>query len=58
MRRLFLRSALCGLLAPAALAGQATADQARLMFTVGFGQTSGGGTLWSVGSQPDRKSVV
>lgn len=52
MRRLFLRSALFGLLAPTALAGQATADQARLMFTVGLGQTSGGGTLWSVGRQP------
>ncbi len=34
------------------LAGQATADQARLMFTVGLGMNSGGGTLWSVGNQP------
>jgi hypothetical protein len=29
-----------------------TADQARLMFSLGIGQTSGGGTLWSVGRQP------
>lgn len=34
------------------LAGQATADQARLLFTVGLGMNSGGGTLWSVGNQP------
>jgi hypothetical protein len=31
---------------------QRTADQARLVFTVGFGQNSGGGTLWSIGNQP------
>ncbi|MBK7350958.1 MAG: hypothetical protein IPI38_18640 [Gemmatimonadetes bacterium] len=36
----------------AGLQAQATADQARLMFTLGFGQTSGGGTLWRVGRQP------
>lgn len=29
-----------------------TADQARLMFTLGFGQTAKTNTLWSVGSQP------
>src|SRR5512147_963924 len=29
-----------------------TADQARLVFSVGVGQSSGGGTLWSVGKQP------
>ncbi len=29
-----------------------TADQARLVFSVGVGQSSGGGTLWSVGRQP------
>lgn len=43
---------LLGLAAPAALAGQATSDQARLVFSVGLGQTSGGGTLWTVGKQP------
>lgn len=36
------------LLLPAAVRAQGTADQARLVFTVGFGQTSGGGQLWSV----------
>ncbi len=39
------------LLAPAALGAQATADQARLMFTVGVGEATGGGTLWRV-NQP------
>jgi hypothetical protein len=29
-----------------------TADQARLMFSIGLGQSSGGGRLWSVGRQP------
>lgn len=29
-----------------------TADQARLVFSVGIGQSSGGGQLWSVGKQP------
>ncbi len=37
---------------PGPLFGQATADQARLMFTVGVGMNSGGGVLWSVGRQP------
>ena len=37
---------------PAPLTAQATADRARLAFSVGIGQTSGGGTLWSVGQQP------
>jgi hypothetical protein len=41
----------CALL-PAQLAAQATADRARLAFSVGIGQTSGGGTLWSVAEQP------
>jgi hypothetical protein len=41
-----------GLAVPPALAGQATADEARLVFSVGIGQTSGGGTLWAVGKQP------
>lgn len=48
MRRLCL---LALPLLPAALGAQATADQARLMFTIGVGGTSGGGTLWSV-TQP------
>jgi hypothetical protein len=39
-------------LLPAQVHGQRTADQARLMFSVGLGQLSGGGTLWSVGRQP------
>ncbi len=33
---------------PGVIRAQATADQARLVFTVGLGQTSGGGKLWSV----------
>ncbi len=37
---------------PGGLHGQATADRARLMFSVGLGQLSGGGTLWAVGDQP------
>lgn len=52
MRRIPFRWTLPALLLAAPLAGQATADQARLMFTLGFGQTSGGGTLWRVGNQP------
>jgi hypothetical protein len=39
------------LLTPAALMAQATVDQARLMFTIGVGGTTGGGTLWRV-NQP------
>ncbi len=39
-------------LAPAGLRAQATADQAQLEFTIGVGQTSGGGQLWRVGAQP------
>lgn len=57
MRRLLLWSALGCLSAPATLGAQATTDQARLMFTVGVGQTSGGGTLWSVGNQPFQISA-
>jgi hypothetical protein len=34
-----------------------TADQARLMFSIGVGQTSGGGTLWSQGHQPFLTTV-
>lgn len=44
--------ALCMILAPAGLRAQATADQAQIEFTVGLGQTSGGGQLWRVGDQP------
>jgi hypothetical protein len=40
------------LLLAAAGAQAQTADQARLMFSLGIGQTSGGGTLWSVRDQP------
>jgi hypothetical protein len=36
----------------AGLQGQGQADQARLMFSLGMGWTTGGGTLWSVGKQP------
>jgi len=39
-------------LLPAQVHGQRTADQARLMFSVGLGQLSGGGSLWSVDQQP------
>jgi hypothetical protein len=39
-------------LLPGALAGQRTADQARLIFSIGFGQTSGGGTIWEIDRQP------
>jgi hypothetical protein len=46
MRRLFLLIAI--LATPAALHGQATADQARLIFTLGLGQTDGGAALWTV----------
>jgi hypothetical protein len=34
------------------LHAQGTADQARLMLSIGVGQRSGGGTLWAVGEQP------
>jgi len=36
----------------AGLQGQGRADQARLMFSLGMGWSTGGGTLWSVGKQP------
>lgn len=48
--RLPLIAALLALHAPA-LAAQ-TADQARLVFSVGLGQTTGGGELWQVDRQP------
>ena len=45
--------ALTLLAAPAArLEGQGRADQARLMFSLGVGWATGGGTLWSVNRQP------
>lgn len=47
-----LSTLVLSLIVPATLAGQATSDQARLVFSVGIGQTSGGGTLWAVGKQP------
>jgi hypothetical protein len=50
MRRLHCLTIL--LLVPGAVSAQSTADQARLMFTVGLGETTGGGTLWTVGNQP------
>ncbi len=46
-----LSAALATLLSPSVLRAQ-TADQARLMFSVGLGQSSGGGTLWTIGRQP------
>jgi hypothetical protein len=53
MRRALLVFALAAVVSgPAALQGQATADQARLALSIGLGQMSGGGTLWSVGRQP------
>ncbi len=54
MRR--LASLLALLLSPAILGAQATADQARLMFTIGVGETTGGGTLWRV-NQPFTSSA-
>lgn len=48
--RLPLVAALLALCTPT-LAAQ-TADQARLVFSIGLGQTSGGGRLWRVGNQP------
>ena len=55
-----IRSSAVWLLALLGLASAAraqTADQARLMFSLGVGQTSGGGTLWSVGHQPFLTTV-
>lgn len=34
-----------------------TADQARLVFSVGLGQTTGGGQVWSVGKQPFQRDT-
>jgi hypothetical protein len=53
MNRLLLPplAAIATLLTATPLEAQ-TADQARLMFSLGIGQTSGGGQLWSVGNQP------
>jgi hypothetical protein len=49
-RRLPLIVALLAL--PAWTLTAQTADQARLVFSVGLGQTTGGGELWRVGRQP------
>jgi len=51
-RLLFPPLAAIATLVSAAPAGAQTADQARLVFSLGIGQTSGGGQLWSVGRQP------
>jgi hypothetical protein len=52
MRVLLIVSALAATAwSPPGLAGQTT-DQSRLIFTVGLGQTSGGGTLWRIPRQP------
>jgi hypothetical protein len=51
LMRLFPIAACLAVVSTATLEAQ-TADQARLMFSVGIGQTSGGGNLWSVGRQP------
>jgi len=37
---------------PGALTAQATADKARLIFTIGLGQTTGGGNIWAFDKQP------
>lgn len=58
MRLLFVPGAACAALLLASAAPAQTADQARLMFSVGFGRTSGGGTLWSVGHQPFIASAL
>jgi hypothetical protein len=52
MRPLLVSLAACAALIPPAFARAQTADQARLVFSVGLGQTSGGGRLWRVGRQP------
>jgi hypothetical protein len=58
MRHALLALALTAVsLLPAQVHGQRTADQARLMFSIGLGQLSGGGTLWTVGRQPLLGSV-
>lgn len=51
MRPLLVPIVALAALAAAPLAAQ-TADQARLVFSVGIGQSSGGGQLWSIGRQP------
>ncbi|MBK8002630.1 MAG: hypothetical protein IPK12_01515 [Gemmatimonadetes bacterium] len=53
MRRTTLLAASCALLLlPTPGAAQRSADQARLVISVGLGQTLGGKNLWSVGAQP------
>lgn len=53
----FPLSALCALLAAGPLAAQKSADQARLVLTVGLGFV-GGGDLWSVPNQPYRRGPL
>jgi len=52
MRRALLLAVPLALLGPALLSAQRTADRARLIISVGLGQTSGGGQLWRVDNQP------
>jgi hypothetical protein len=54
MNRLLLPSlvAVASLLSVTTSLNGQTADQAKLMFSVGLGQSTGGGNLWSVGAQP------
>lgn len=55
MRPLLVPLVAVAALSAAPLSAQ-TADQARLMFSVGIGQSSGGGTLWTVRRQPFQVS--
>jgi hypothetical protein len=52
MRLPFASLAACAALITPVASGAQTADQARLIFSVAAGQTSGGGQLWHVGRQP------
>lgn len=54
--RLHVVAALVALSTPT-LAAQ-TADQARLVFSIGLGQTAGGGELWRVGHQPFNGDTI
>ncbi len=54
--RLAVVAALAALSA-SALAAQ-TGDQARLVFSIGLGQTTGGGELWRVGRQPFNGDTI
>lgn len=52
MRRTTQLLAVLALLAPSGLAAQRSADQARLVFSVGIGQTANTSQLWLVPNQP------